>query len=119
MSNLDISPAAKRVLKDLLQRYLPDTEVWAYGSRVKGTSTATSDLDLVAFTASNEKAAVSELREAFDESNLPFRVDFFVWNEIPKEFHQQIKENHVVLQKPVTKNQEPTILHASKTNDSP
>ena len=38
------------------------------------------------------------LREAFEESDLPFRVDFFVWDEIPEIFHENIKSEYVVFQ---------------------
>lgn len=97
---MNISPAAKKLLLELLQRYLPNTEVWAYGSRVQGTSTAKSDLDLVAFVWPAQKAAVADLKEALDESNLPFRVDFFVWMDIPQTFQKRILAEHVVVQAP-------------------
>ena len=31
------------------------------------------------------------------ESNLPFRVDLFVWDAVPEQFRKQIKRDHVVL----------------------
>jgi len=83
----------------LLKRYLPDTEVWAYGSRVKFTSKPSSDLDLVAFASSDQKMAVRDLEEAFEESDLPFRVDFFIWDEVPEQFHKNIETDRVVLPK--------------------
>ena len=40
---------------------------------------------------------VDNLREAFEESDLPFRVDLFVWDEIPKDFRKRIEAERVVL----------------------
>ena len=92
--NIDLTAAEREEVAALLQRYLPDTEVWAYGSRVKFTANPHSDLDMVAFAAKEQS-----LREAFEESYLPFRVDLFVWDEVPENFHGNIEEARVVLQK--------------------
>lgn len=97
-STLDITPQQRQLVRALLQEYLPETTVWAYGSRVKGTARPHSDLDLVAFASAQQQAAIAELKDAFDESDLPFRVDLFAWHEIPKSFHRTIAAAHSVLQ---------------------
>ena len=102
LTGIDLRADEHKEVVRLLQRYLPDTEVWAYGSRVKGAARPASDLDLVAFASAGQKEAVSRLREAFDESPLPFRVDLFVWDNVPKEFHRNIEEARVVVQKEKT-----------------
>ncbi len=94
---IDITPAARQVVLDLVEKHLPNTEVWAYGSRVRGTSSPKSDLDLVALAKPDRTAAVADLREAFEESFLPFRVDLWVWDEVPASFREGIEANHVVL----------------------
>ncbi len=96
---LVLTPEQQSSVKALLKRYLPGTEVWAYGSRAKGTAKPWSDLDLVVFAEPEQKNAVAELREAFDESDLPFRVDLFIWNDIPDSFKDNIKKERVILQK--------------------
>lgn len=45
---LDIRPKDLELLLQLLQTYLPEAAIWAFGSRVSGTAIETSDLDLVA-----------------------------------------------------------------------
>jgi len=81
-----------------LRRYIPGVAVWAYGSRVKWTARPNSDLDLVAFTTPEQQPLVSELKEALAESDLPFPVDFHVWDEVPERFHEIIRKEYVVLQ---------------------
>ncbi len=96
--SIDITPAQRKVILDLLRSYLPNTIVWVYGSRVKWTSRPQSDLDMAVFTTPEQKPQVSNLKEAFEESNLPFRMDLFVWDEVPEKFRKNIKAEHVVLQ---------------------
>ena len=51
---------------------------------------------MVVFATPEQNRRVSHLREAFEESNLPFRVDLFVWDDVPEQFRKQIKRDHVV-----------------------
>jgi predicted nucleotidyltransferase len=96
-----ISSEQGRLLLDLVRQYLPGVTVWAYGSRVKGTARANSDLDLVVFTTPEKQRLVSELKDALGESNLPFIVDLHVWDELPESFHERIRQNYAVLQEAV------------------
>ncbi len=99
---LDLTPEQVEMVRGLLRTHLPDTTVWAYGSRVTGKANRYSDLDLVTFAPAAHTRQVAELRDAFDESNLPFRVDLFVWDEVPFSFHPYIRLSHVVLQESAT-----------------
>ena len=94
---IDITTDQRKTLLARLKRHLPNTTAWVYGSRVKWTARPQSDLDLVVFTKPDQERRVSELREAFEESNLPFRVDLFVWDSVPEQFRKQIEDDHVVL----------------------
>ena len=94
---IDMNSEARKTVKELLQRYLPGVAVWAYGSRVKWTARPDSDLDLVVFLGKEQRGDVANLREAFDESDLPFRVDVFIWDEVPEKFREEILEGYVVV----------------------
>lgn len=89
-------PRAARLLGELLDRHLPGIAVWAFVSRTTGRAERYADLDLVVFSSPGQRSRVTELREACDESNLPFRVDLLVWDELPPAFHQVIEAHHVV-----------------------
>jgi len=93
---IDIHPHDKEILYTLLSRYLPNTPVWAYGSRVTGNALPWSDLDLVVFTQANQKYQLSLLKEALEESNLPFRIDLLEWDWLPDNFRANIKASHTV-----------------------
>ena len=94
---IDISVGDHKLVLGLLKQHLPNVAVWAYGSRVKWTARPQSDLDLVAFPSCEQKAAVFNLREALEESSLPFPVDLFIWDELPESFRKRIEAEHVVL----------------------
>ncbi|MXW87302.1 MAG: hypothetical protein F4Z55_15945, partial [Boseongicola sp. SB0667_bin_21] len=97
---IDVTSDQRRALISLLSRHLPNAESWIYGSRIRGTSRPESDLDMVVFAAPEQARAVSDLRECLEESNLPFRVDLFVWDELPESFRDQIRREHHVLVSP-------------------
>ena len=95
--NIDITAGQRKTILALLERHLPGTEAWVYGSRAKWTSRPQSDLDLVVFATLGQRRGVGNLREAFEESDLPFRVDLFVWDEVPETFREEIEAEHAVL----------------------
>ena len=93
---IDITDDQRKVVCTLIERHLPNTTAWVYGSRVKWTARPQSDLDMVVFTTPEQNSQVFGLREAFEESNLPFRVDLFVWDDVPERFRKHIKQDYVV-----------------------
>jgi predicted nucleotidyltransferase len=97
ISNIDISLQDHAILFRFLDEYLPDTEIWAFGSRVKGTARPQSDLDLVAFITPKQASLLSDLRDALAESNLSFRVDLHSWDDLPENFKSNILQQYVVV----------------------
>lgn len=95
---LDLTAEHRQLVAELLRAYLPGVEVWAYGSRVSGTARPYSDLDLALFTDSRHAAAIADLRDAFEDSDLPFRVDLLRWEQLPATFQEHIRGCHLVLQ---------------------
>ena len=93
---IDITAEERKTVLSLLEQHLPGTPAWVYGSRANWTSRHQSDLDLVVFPKPEQRQSVGDLREAFEESNLPFRVDLFVWDEVPESFRKQIESDHSV-----------------------
>ena len=94
---IDLTATQRRTVLALLKRHLPGTAAWVYGSRAKWTSTPQSDLDLVVFAKPEQQRQVGDLREAFDESTLPFRVDLFVWDEVSDSVRRRIESERVAL----------------------
>ena len=95
-SAIDITAEQRKTVLSLLEKHLPNTTAWVYGSRAKWTARPQSDLDMVVFATPEQSSRVFDLREAFEESNLPFRVDLFVWDDVPERFRKHIKQDYVV-----------------------
>ena len=89
------------MVKNILQKHVPNYEVWAFGSRVHGEHLKKfSDLDLAII--SEEKLPSNlmyNLKEEFVESYLPFKVDVVDFVGVSNEFKQIIKNNDEVVQK--------------------
>ena len=88
---MDLMPQQLEQIKNILQQFVPETKVYAFGSRVGLTAKAHSDLDLVIVGESGiPLKRMQLLEEAFSESDLPFRVDVVDWHAISVEFREQI-----------------------------
>ncbi len=97
---LHLQPKHREMLEALLRSHLPDTEVWAYGSRVNGRSHDGSDLDLVLRGPDLQEIPLDRLadfEEAFRESDIPFLVEARDWARLPERFHREIERNYEVL----------------------
>jgi predicted nucleotidyltransferase len=95
---IDVSPEVLQGVLSIIDRYAPECEVRAFGSRVKGTPKTYSDLDLALVGDKKLTDQVMySLKEAFEESDIPFRVDFLDWNAISHEFQNVIKKEYVVI----------------------
>lgn len=103
MPTLDLSPAHLRQVLDVLERTVPHAEVWAYGSRVNHTAHEGSDLDLVVRNPGGlevPQKGLHHLRDALEESNLPFVVEVRDWARIPEEFRHDIERQPMVVLRP-------------------
>lgn len=99
-TSIDILPTHRQILLSLARQIIPGVAVWIYGSRVKGTSRPESDLDLVVVSPYPNRRAISDFKDALDESNLPFVTDLHIWNDLPAPFRRNIIAHHLVLQPP-------------------
>ena len=97
---LEIRPDHLKIVEEILEKHLPDREVWAFGSRVNGTAKETSDLDLVVIGETPlDFQRLGSLRDDFSESNLPYKVDVVDWAKIGETFREIIRKDNVLIKK--------------------
>jgi predicted nucleotidyltransferase len=95
---LAITDGQKAIIRDILNRIIPDAEYLAFGSRLGSHFHPYSDLDLaVKAPAKISLAHLSALEEAFAESDLPFHVDIVDLQRVSVEFRRLVEANHVLL----------------------
>ena len=98
MQPIDVSPSDLETVQRILQEHVPELAVRAFGSRVSWTARETSDLDLALMTTEPlDLLRVAEMREAFDESALPFRVDLVDWASTSENFRKMIEREYVTI----------------------
>ena len=86
---IDIRASHRKTILALLEKYLPNTTAWVYGSRVKWTSRPQSDLDMVVFSARRSNTARSPISERLSrKATCPFEWNLFVWDEVPEQFRK-------------------------------
>jgi predicted nucleotidyltransferase len=99
---IDLSAGHRQIVLKLLAELLPgSTQVWVFGSRATGRARRYSDLDLAIDAGrplSLDEAAL--LREAFEESDLPYRVDLVDWHAIGDRFLRLIAAERLPLDMP-------------------
>ena len=96
---IDLRPDHLDTVQRILAEHVPECEVRAFGSRAAWTAKDYSDLDLAVVGAGPlDWRTLGRLKEAFEESSLPMRVDVLDWHAIPDSFRQAIERGYVVIQ---------------------
>lgn len=96
---IDVPAPYLKMIQGILKKHIPNCEVRAFGSRLTGTAKKYSDLDLVIVGKMKlSKKVLYLLREEFQESDLPFRVEIMDWQTISGEFRTIIRRQYEVIQ---------------------
>ncbi|MDX3772611.1 nucleotidyltransferase domain-containing protein [Chromatiaceae bacterium AAb-1] len=97
-TGLQLTEQEWHIVSAIIQQLLADYDVWAFGSRVKGTAKPFSDLDLAVITSTPLPISrQAEISEAFTESALPWKVDVVDWATTPEAFRNIIMQHSIVL----------------------
>ena len=86
----------EQIIKMILKPYMDGFDFYYYGSRVKGNFEKTSDLDIL--IKGNNKFSydlLETLKVLFDNSDLPFIVNFVDYYSIDENFYNLIKKDLV------------------------
>ncbi|MDH5424066.1 MAG: nucleotidyltransferase domain-containing protein [Gammaproteobacteria bacterium] len=95
MPSLDLPPKYQKELVKLIKEYMPDSNVWAYGSRITPSHHDTSDLDIVIQQKKHSIDKLVDLKDAIKNSNIPILVDVMDWDLIPESFKEEIQKKHI------------------------
>ena len=100
MPLLELQPEYLNQIKTILRENATGLEIWAYGSRVKGNSHDASDLDLVLRNPQDllkSTHALSQLKQSFRDSDLPFLVDIMDWSSLSDDYRNEILKHYVII----------------------
>lgn len=79
-----------KIAKNILNNY--NVKAMVFGSRSKNTAKKFSDLDLVILEPLEKRLFIC-IKNDFEESNLPYKVDLILWNELDQSFQNHIKND--------------------------
>ena len=97
--SIDLDPAVLDRVRAILREHVPEYEVWAFGSRVTERAKTFSDLDLAVIAPTPlPTRRLALLAHAFEESDLPIKVDLVDWHDASATFRQRLGAAHEILQ---------------------
>lgn len=99
MAEIQINSAERKIILEILASHIPkETEVWAFGSRAKGTSHRGSDLDLALIGSEFVSySIIGRLAVEFSESDLPYKVDVVDFQRVPEWLREIITRDRIPL----------------------
>jgi predicted nucleotidyltransferase len=96
-SSIDIRPVDREIVEAILAEHMPrGASVWVFGSRARPPARKASDLDLLIDAGRpltpNESLS---LTDAFEESDLPYRVDVVDFHTIQGIFLENVLKDRL------------------------
>lgn len=95
-----VSDYEMEIIQNIIKKHATDCTVLAFGSRYKWTNKDYSDLDLAFVKPDGEKVGHSrifDIKEEFEESDLPFKVDVLDYHAVSPEFQAIIDAGNTVI----------------------
>ena len=94
---LELQPKYSQLITRIAHTYAPDCQVRIFGSRVRGTARRYSDADLALIGPKPLSLdQLMHLKEAFENSELPFRVDVVDWQRASPAFKASVEAQGMV-----------------------
>ena len=95
---IDIQPGHLEIVNKIFSDILPACEVFVFGSRAEESAKEHSDLDLlIKGNRVLDNSVMRNLKTAFEESDLPFRVDIVDWATTQETFRKMIQKQMIKL----------------------
>ncbi len=98
MSLFQLSEKHFDIVKDILRQFELNECTFIFGSRAKGTAEKFSDLD-ICLKKKIEKTEFRKIVDAFEDSDLPIKVDVILWDEIDDNFKNHIIKDMVLFKR--------------------
>ena len=87
---LNLEEKYLKIIREILKKY--PYSFFVYGSRIKGNARKFSDLDLC-YKENIPSKDIVNLEWEFEESDLPFKVEFIDWDICSSRFKERIEKD--------------------------
>ncbi|MDO4442130.1 MAG: nucleotidyltransferase domain-containing protein [Moraxella sp.] len=93
MTDVQLTDKELSMVQGILAVVIPSHQVFIFGSRAKGNAKPYSDLDLLIKSDDElDLMTLAELKDAFSQSDLPFKVDICEWAGLDDGFKRRISQ---------------------------
>ena len=100
--SIELEPRVLQQVQAILRQHVPECEIWVFGSRLGRGAKRFSDLDLAIVSATAMPVRrLALLASAFEESDLPIKVDVVDLQSTSPAFRQRIAAHHEIIFRPV------------------
>ncbi len=90
----------KQMLIEIVSKHLPQAQIFLFGSRARKDNTPQSDIDIAIDNKTKiEPYILSQIKEALEESVIPFTIDVVDLNNISNNFKEQILKERIIWKK--------------------
>lgn len=94
---MNVKERYKTLLIEIITMHLPDTKIYLYGSRARGTHREGSDIDLAVDAGKKvEWSVLSRICEDIEDTTIPLFVDVVDIHCVGKDFLDEIQREWVV-----------------------
>ena len=88
---VQLAPLHLQAIQRILAQQVPQAQVFAFGSRVNGSPRKYSDIDLaIALPQPLGLRKLRQLKDAFEDSDLPICVDLVDWLQADESFKKSV-----------------------------
>lgn len=97
---LDLEPRHLELILRIMRKHVPHGSIVAFGSRVKGTASKFSDLDLA--VEADQPLSLQELAlidADLEESDLPIKVDVIDLRTISASFRERVEREGIPIER--------------------
>ena len=87
------------ILLTIITKALPQAKVYLFGSRARGDNNPESDIDIaIDIETKIDSSVLSQIKEAVEESTIPFTVDIVDLHTVSDDFKKQILKDRKLCQ---------------------
>ena len=95
-----VSEVEMRIVLEIVKKHSPGCDVLVFGSRLKGTYSDASDLDLaLKGQVKLDLDVIGRIKEDFMESDIPYKVDVLDYNRVSTNFQKIIDAGYEFIYK--------------------
>ena len=92
---IDLDDKYINLIKNILNFYIKDYKLYLFGSRAKNNAREYSDIDIAIDSKELTSAVESKILFEFENSLIPYKIDFIDLNNISDNFKNLIKDDLV------------------------